>query len=304
MSCSKVLVFSATGRQGSGVVDGLVKLGIQVRGVTRSLQSEKSIAFRTKYPDAELVEIDFSSVESLIPVFEECDGVFLNMDYWTMGAEEELRIGYLVMNAMEESKMSFKLFIYSSLEAIGDATGIPCPHFDGKAKLMEYARTKREEIPCGFVKYSFYYSNLLSPYGGPKVETTNDGGKELVFRYPLNGTRLAMVPVHDAGRVVAKMFQNPSKYENVEIGLCGEFVTGNEIASIVSEATGITTRFEDIPIEGPPANQAMWKFKQDNSDTLYKQYHQDSTTIVDDIQSLKQWLLSYGAEQLRKKLEE
>lgn len=303
MSCSKVVVFSATGRQGSGVVNALIKLGIQVRGVTRNTQSEKSIAFMNKYPTVELVAGDFTNTESLSPVFQGCDGAFLNLDYWTMGEEEELRVGYLVMDTMQEHE-SIKFFIYSSLEAIGDKIGHSCPHFDGKAKLMEYARTKRDKIPCGFVKYSFYYSNLLSPYGGPKFEKNDSGEVELVFKYPLNGTRLAMVPVHDSGRVVAKMFQNPSKYNNIEVGLCGDFLTGEEIASIVSETTGIKTRFEDIPIEGPPANQAMWKFKQDNADTLYQNYYNDSKAIVSDIQSLKQWLLSYGAKKLQEKLEE
>jgi uncharacterized protein YbjT (DUF2867 family) len=211
-----------------------------------------------------------------------------------MGLEEELRVAKLVIDAAQQSSEHIRLFVYSSLEPIGLIMKSSCPHFDGKAEIAEYLRSKT--FPSAFVKYGFYYSNFLTPYGSPKLEEISEEAKrsgqipEIVFKFPIT-SKFALVPVYDAGRVVVQFYLYPSEYSGKEIGLCGDLLNGIEIAQTFSKVTGRQARFEQSNIELlPEGSQTMWKFKEQYASTLYESYLEESKRLCPDIQSLEQWL--------------
>ena len=284
---SSVVVFGATGHQGSGVVNALEQLNVKVRGITRDTNSRKSQTLLSKHPTIEVFSCDFNSIESVTSAISNFEGVFLTMDFWSMGSEEELRVGRLVTDAVAQAS-SVKMLIYSSLENVKQTIGKDCPHFDGKAQIVEYIKSQLH-IPCAFVKYSFYYSNFLTPYGGPKIERVGEEIEEVIFRFPIQ-TKFALVPVEDAGRIVARLFLNPDEYSGKEIGLCGELLNGEEIARIFQAATGLKSKFELTSMEHlPDGSKAMWEFKDKYADTLYLSYLQQSRGHVNDLQTLSDW---------------
>jgi uncharacterized protein YbjT (DUF2867 family) len=287
-----VLVIGATGRQGGGVLAGLMHPAYEefvVRAFVRDPYSEKAKKLEGQYGNGgrlELVQGDFQDRTSLEEAMKGAYGVFSNLDYWTLGLSKEIELGCLIADVAKE--MGVQHFIYSSLEDIeGQTDGRrKVDHFVGKVHIAKHVESLG--LPYTFVKYAFYYESFLTPYGAPKVQ-----GDEVIFKMPLGDKKFALVPVFDAGHVVARIFAQRDRYLGKSVGLAGDFLTGPEIAQAYERATHMKARFEDVPLqqlpESPPDNRHMWAYKQETADTVWAEYISQTKELHPDVLSLESW---------------
>ena len=89
---------------------------------------------------------------------------------------------------------------------------------------------------------SFYYENFYS-FPPQKGE---DG--TYTMTWPMDGPMDA-ISVADIGGAVATIFKNPDRSVGKKPGLSGDKMTMNEYAAIISEVTGKTLKYNQVPVE-------------------------------------------------------
>lgn len=130
-----ILVIGGTGRQGRGVVDGILNLlpKSQIKTITRNKTS--SIAVELSNKGVEIIEGKLDDQSVLQEALRGVDSVFLNLDYWTLGGEKEIELGKLIIDQCKTSGV--KAIIYSTLEKINELTKgkYSVPYYDGKGQV-------------------------------------------------------------------------------------------------------------------------------------------------------------------------
>ena len=314
-----VVVFGATGAQGKGVVAGLL-LGTKkwlIRAVTREPASEKAQALsqlakiRSRgHPDTtlELVKAEFGDEETLRTVLKGADGVFLNMDFWTLGREKEVQYGKQVADLISSTSATAHV-VYSGLEHVSKLTEgkLECSFYDSKGEVTDYLRDKLSSVTV--VKYSTYMENFLGGHTALTKEKWDDeGGECVVFAFPIpEDVGVTLVPVHDVGRVIASIFEDMEKKwvgRHAEVGLAGDHLTGKQMADIFERVCGggegadgdgkkLHARAQMTSLEAVKARNLqggnMWEFKIGH-EQLFAAYVEQSRAIVPDLQSFEEWL--------------
>ena len=239
-----ITVFLATGQQGKGVVLALLKAGFKVRGVTRN--PEGSTAKSLQAQGAEMVQVEnMDDVGSLEKAITGSYGVFGVTNFWGMLAENpetaydrELAQGKAIGDICK--KQGVKHLVYSGLEYVKGIIGKPCPHFDAKGLVEKHL--DEIGVPNTSTRVSFYFDNFIS-YPPQK----NDDGT-YTMTWPMDGP-MDGIAVGDVGPAVASIFGNPQKYIGKKIGLSGEKITMTEYAAIISQVTGKTLNYNQVPPE-------------------------------------------------------
>lgn len=194
-----IAVVGATGLQGKGVVNSLIKEGsFKVRAITRNPEKYAGSAH-------EVVQGDLTDLESLTSAFKDAHGVFVVTNFWE-GADE-LAQGSIAVEAAKIANVNH--FIWSTLPNVEKISSgkFDVPHFTGKAKVDEIVKN------AGFSNYTFvhppfYFQNLIGQLGAQKQEDGSVG-----WSLPVNPTKsvIHMADINDLGKVVTGVFLNPEK---------------------------------------------------------------------------------------------
>jgi len=330
MALPVVLVLGGTGKQGFGVLQALhahYANTFRLATVTRRGKDDPTVALLQSW-GVRIVcgDLEKDTAKTLAQCFQaECDtdtppvyGVFLNLDYWTLGADKEFTIAKAVVDHAVSADT--RHFIYSTLEGCSRDTGgvLSVPFFDNKVRIEEYIKVRVGFVPVGapdapssfallpaftasFVKYGTYMENFLD--GHTKLK--RGAGGEYMFAYPLGvACGLTLVPVTDVGAVVARMFAEPQRSAGRAVGLAGDHLTGEEMAAVFSRVTGERAVFEDVAlpatrlegdaqhsdaIKGMNAGQHMWLYKR-VFEARFKAYVADTKAWHPGVMNLEQWL--------------
>lgn len=204
---TSILVIGGTGRQGRGVVDGILKIlpKSQIKTITRNKSSPIAVELSKK--GVEIIEGNLDDPSVLQKALEGVQSVFLNLDYWTLGGEKEIELGKLIVDKCKTSGV--KAIIYSTLEKINQLTKgkYSVPYYDGKGQVSivkihgvnnqieDYIRNSG--IPCAFVKMATYMECFKEGH----VKLQKDENGVWIFKFPLGKQGWNLVPVHDSGRV-------------------------------------------------------------------------------------------------------
>lgn len=194
-----IAVVGATGLQGKGVVNALIKDGtFTVRAITRNPDKYEG-------KDEEVVQGDLTSIESLTKAFKDAHGVFVVTNFWE-GADE-LAQGNTAVEAAKKANVNH--FIWSTLPNVEEISNglYDVPHFTGKAKVDKLV--KNAGFPnYTFVQPPFYFQNLTGQLGAQKQEDGSMG-----WALPVNPAKsvIHMADINDLGKVVAGAFLNPEK---------------------------------------------------------------------------------------------
>ena len=235
-----ILVTGATGAQGGSVAHFLLQSGtFRVRALTRHPQSDKAQALRQA--GAELVAGDLTDKDSLLQAMQGCDGVFGVTNFWEHFTKEYEHGVNLVDAAVD---CGVKQLVLSTLPSVTDLTkgALPVPHFDIKAQLEAYARSKKPDTT--FVHLAFYYQNF---FGFIPLQKQPDGS--FSFGFPLGDSPMAAVSVKDLGGILLPVFQHPDKWAGKTIAAAGDYMTGHEYAAILSNVSGKRVVYQYIPRE-------------------------------------------------------
>ncbi|KAM0257778.1 hypothetical protein ACHAPA_011574 [Fusarium lateritium] len=164
MSNKKIIaVIGSTGFQGGSVVDiflndaALNKEWV-VRAITRDPSKEKSKKLVER--GAEVIAGDLNNKESLVKAFAGATAVFGVTNYWeSLSIDTEIQQGKNIVDAAKEASVSH--FIFSSLLDVKKVTDGKLPHvyhFDGKARIEEYAR--ESGVPSTFFLPGMYLQTI------------------------------------------------------------------------------------------------------------------------------------------------
>jgi len=252
MLLQQVAVLGATGQQGGAVVTALSKRGIPVVAITRNPDSDKAKEIAS-YPHTIVRKADLDDAESLISAFEGCDGVFVIANFWeVLNAKREMTQYKNVTDALKKTS-GIKHVIFSTLEETATSsttedmktleeneTGrMTVPHYDGKARSEAYF----EGLPTTFMVTSCYLENFGRFFLFDKQDDDT-----YTFTLPLRDQRVPWTILPDFGVLVACAF-GKEELIGQRIGQASFVASGDEIATILSEAMGKVIRYNCVSWE-------------------------------------------------------
>jgi len=230
-----IAVVGATGLQGKGVVNALIKDGtFRVRAITRNPDKYEGNA-------EEVVQGDLTSMESLTNAFKDAYGVFVVTNFWE-GADELAQGSTAVESA---KKANVNHFIWSTLPNVEEISNsqFDVPHFTGKAKVDELVKN------AGFANYTFvqppfYFQNLT---GQLAAQRQHDGSIGWILPIDPSKKAIHMADINDLGKVVAGAFLNPQKVgDGSYLSLATELNSFNDVLAAFKE-NGKEFSFNQVP---------------------------------------------------------
>ena len=235
-----ILVTGATGAQGGSVAHHLLQSKqFRVRALTRHPESAKAKALQTA--GAEVVSGDLGDKASLLRALEGVDSVYGVTNFWEH-FNGEYEQGLQLIDAVVETGV--KQLVLSTLPSVKEVSGgaLPVPHFDIKAELEAYARSKKPDTT--FVHLAFYYQNF---FGFIPIQKDAEGNYS--FGFPLGDAPMAAVSVKDLGGILLPVFQHPDQYAGRTLVAAGEFITADAYAATLSKVSGKKVSYHYIPRE-------------------------------------------------------
>jgi uncharacterized protein YbjT (DUF2867 family) len=306
-----IAVVGATGAQGGGLVRAILddpNGEFAVRAITRDANSDKAKALAAA--GAEVVVADVDDIESLRKAFDGAYGAYCVTFFWAhyspatefatasnmAKAAKAAGVQHVVWSTLEDTRNWVPL----------DDDRMPTlqgkykvPHFDAKGEA-DHVFTDLG-VPTTFLYASFYWDNFIYFGSGPKKGP--DG--KLALTLPIGDAKMAGVAAEDIGKVAYGIFKKGPEMIGKKIGVAGEILTGDEMASAMSKALGQPVTFNNVSPEVyrsfgfPGADDLgnMFQFYRDFESTCNDM--RDVTrarTLAPNIQTFDQWLAKSGKQ--------
>lgn len=253
MSTKKIItVFGATGAQGGGLVRAIAadpNSEFSVRAVTREPGSDKAKALAKL--GAEVVYGDLGNAESVHKALEGAYGAFFVTFYWAhFSPEQEKAEAALFAKAAKEA--GIKHAVWSTLEDTRELVPLhddrmptlmekyKVPHFDAKGESNQ--QFINAGVPTTFLHASFYWDNFIYFGSGPKKGP--DGKYYLTF--PIDNTKMAGIAAEDIGKCAYGIFKRGNELIGKIVGVAGEHLTGQEMATALSSALNTEVTFNNV----------------------------------------------------------
>lgn len=230
-----IAVIGATGSQGKGVVNELVKSGLfKVRAITRNPDKYAGEAH-------EVMKADLTDLTSLTHAFGNAYGVFVVTNFWE-GADE-LTQGKAAIQAAKDAGV--KHFVWSTLPNVEEISNgrFDVPHFTGKARVDAFIKNAGFEYYT-FVQAPFYFQNLTGQMGAQPQQDGSVG-----WTLPLDPTKrvIHMGDINDLGKVVAGAYLNPDKVgKGSYLALAAELYSFKAVLDTY-KANGKNYTFNQVP---------------------------------------------------------
>ncbi len=227
-----ILVSGATGTQGGAVVRALLEKGFAVRAMTRNPGSER--AMQLAGSGVEVVQADFDDTDSLDRALEGVYGAFSVQTWRGGGTDAEIRQGSTFADAA--LRAGIQHFVYTSNAAAAENTGIA--YFDSKYAIEEHIRAIG--IPYTIIGPRSFMSNVRRDFADAIQDGVLEGAMapESIIQY---------IAPRDIGRFAALALEDPDQWIGENIGIAGDEISYLELAELLSEITGRTITYTQIP---------------------------------------------------------
>ena len=277
-----IAVIGATGAQGGGLVRAILDDPdgkFEVRAVTRDPSSDKAKVLAEA--GADVVAADVDDVESLKQAFDGAYGAFCVTFFWEHFSpeKEENQVRNMAAAAKEAG---VEHVIWSTLEDTRQWVPLEdgrmptlmenykVPHFDAKGASDRVF--DEIGVPTTYLLTSFYWDNLIHFGMGP--QKADDGS--LTFVLPMGDKKLPGIAAEDIGRCAYGIFKRGSGLIGKRVGISGQHLTGDEMASALSKALGSEVSYSAVPFDVyrsfdfPGADDLgnMFQFKHDFEDAF------------------------------------
>jgi uncharacterized protein YbjT (DUF2867 family) len=230
-----VLVTGATGTQGGALSRRLLERGHRVRALTRKPEAPAAQALRKL--GAEPVAGNFEDRESLVRAMTGVDAVFIMSTPFEAGMEAETRQGIAAADAAKAAGV--KHLVYTSVAGANQKTGIP--HFDSKARVEEYLQ--KLGVPYTVLAPVFFQENLVSPLWLPAMKSQGVLPMALPAR-----RKLQQISAAEIGAFAALVLERRAEFLGKRIELASNELTGEEVAQVLSRASGKEIRYVELPL--------------------------------------------------------
>lgn len=283
-----ILVFGATGQQGGSVADALLKAGWSVRAMVRDLASQKSTALRVA--GVETVQGDFNDAASLRAAMDGAHGVFSvqpSSPGGTVTDDDEIRFGSAIADLAQACGVAH--LVYSSVASV--EAGVGLGHFESKFKIETHIATL--PLNATIIRPASFMEMLVMPGFGL------DSGHFNFFMQP--DQPMGVLAVRDIGLCVAAIFADPARFAGSTLELAGDIVTGQDLATLFSDAAGYTITYSRFPDEVLAANPFLSKLTAmlDRAQPLDEAALQELRRINPEMQSMRAWLAGDGQQPFR-----
>ncbi len=306
MSDRKVIaVVGATGAQGGGLVRAILndpQGGFAARVLTRNVNSPAAQALAAA--GAEVVAADVDDEASLQRAFAGAHGAYCVTFFWAhFSVEKELAEAAAMARAARQAGV--KHAIWSTLEdtrlkvPLSDPRmptlngKYKVPHFDGKGEANAFFT--QAGVPTTFLHTAFYWDNFIHFGMGPKRGP--DG--RLALNLPMGDKKLPGIVAEDIGRCAYGVFKRGGEFVGKSVGIAGEHLTGNEMATAFSHALGQPVDYHAVPFDvyrglGFPGAEDlgnMFQYKHDFNEAYCASRDLTlSRALNPQLQTLEQWL--------------
>lgn len=223
-----IFVSGATGNIGKEVVKQLIEKGIRVRAGVHSEQKAGIL----KEIGAEVVLIDLNNVKSIQTALE--------------GVEKAFSLSPLVPNLAEQSANFVKAAKIAGVKYIVRSSGMgadsPQAITLGKWHREAEKAVESSGIPYTIVRPNSFMQNYVN-FAGHTIKNQN------AFYFPQGDGKISLIDVRDIAAVVSVLLTG-SGHEGRAYNLTGaEAISNYKIAEILSEITGRTINYIDVPVD-------------------------------------------------------
>jgi uncharacterized protein YbjT (DUF2867 family) len=227
-----ILVTGATGKQGGAVAEALLTRGHRVVALTRAPDSAAAAALAAS--GAKLARGDFSDSKALSAAMQGIDTLFVMGTPFGTSPQEEVRQGLAVIDAAEAAGVGH--VIYGSVASADRDTGIP--HFDSKFEVEQHLGG----ISAGWtISAPVAFMDFLNPL-------FRDGLRAGELRMAVPPSRpVQYVAVADIGTFVAALVERREQVFGRRLEIAGDERTGEEVAAVLSRASGRDIRYVAFP---------------------------------------------------------
>jgi len=300
-----IAVLGATGAQGGGLVRAILNDpagGFAARVLTRDVNGAKAKEFAER--GAEVVAADVDNSESLRKSFQGAYGAYCVTFFWAhFSPEKEMAEAKAMAEAAKAAGL--RHVIWSTLEDTRKWVPLSdnrmptlqgkykVPHFDGKGESNHFFMDAG--VPTTFLLTSFYWDNFIYFGMGPKKGP--DG--KLAITFPMGDKKLPGIAAEDIGKCAYGIFKKGDAYIGKTVAICGENLTGAQMAATFAEVLGKEVRYNSVPPEVyrgfgfPGADDLgnMFQFKRDFEEYSSGVRSPDfSRSLNPALQSFKTWL--------------
>ncbi|OCF35868.1 hypothetical protein I317_07278 [Kwoniella heveanensis CBS 569] len=247
-----ILVFTATGKQGSAVIKALDKTKFNTIAATRDASSDAAKAL-----GVELVQGSLDDPDSIFAQAKDKSegggiwGVLLVLA--EQDPETHKKQGLAIIDAAV--RYDVKHVVYSGGDFSGkEVTGIP--FFDVKHDIEAHLKQNQSFRSWTILRPVGFMENFYWPLYLDQVTTTWPKAKHSTYK---------LIAVEDIGKIAAEAFENSDqeKFSKKEINIAGDELTPGEIADIWKRVTGQTLQAKETPVF-PPTFAPAFKFFDDN----------------------------------------
>merc|ERR1719420_240665 len=240
------LVLSATGRQGSAVVDALLA-DESIDGGNHKVfgSSRRPESLREKRGGAiGVVRADMNDIDSIVAALDssEATRVWFTTDWYSITQPtraKETRLGCNVVDAIKKCSHQVKHVVYNS-GAEADAAPTNMGEFWSKVDVENYME---KELPPLGITWSVlrpvaFLDNLDDPRNGNPLEK---GSVKMLTKPDCS---LKYISCTDIGKGSAALLMNPEKFAGQKVDAATCEYTGYELAKILSEVSGTECKYK------------------------------------------------------------
>jgi len=242
-----VVVVGATGEQGGSVIKALLESDkpYRIRGFTRDPSKPASQDLIKQ--GVELVAVDprVGNEKQVSEAFNGASYVFgMTIANIEANKDKEFAEGKLLVDAAEAADV--KLLVWSGLPDVAEISKgkYNISFFAAKAEVIRYAQ--KRGIPIVTVIPASFYSNYLS---NAKPRKQADGTYIIANVGGPEAKQWLIDASYDFGLFVRKAIETPG-LAGSEIHAFTEVITNAEVAKQLSEGTGKTIKYVELPQEG------------------------------------------------------
>jgi len=306
-----IVVFGATGSQGGGLANAILNdknSEFSVRAVTRDPGSDKAKALADA--GAELVKADINNYEDIKNAVEGAYGAYFVTFFWDhFSPEKEISQAKNMAKAAKEAGLEHA--IWSTLEDTRkwvplESDQMPTlqekykvPHFDAKGEADKFF--EEAGVPVTYFYASFYWDNMIHFGLGPQ---RGDDGK-LAISFPVGDKEMAGISADDIGKCAYGIFKKGKGMIGKKVGAAGDQLTGNEMASALSDALGeevsynplTPEQFRGLGFPGAEDLGNMFQFYRDFEEVCNSTRDVEfSRELNPELKSFTEWLDVYGSK--------
>lgn len=249
-----ILVIGGTGAQGFAVVKALLAKpnAYSVRVLSRNPHAQSVREAFAGLP-VEFVQGSFMDFNSVRLALQDCYGVYVNTDGFTVKESDEIFAGIRIFE-ISNTIPTLRHFIYGSIDYYIQLTGFnhayAAHHTNAKGRVNSYLQSQASSTSATGLTWSIlntgaYTEDLQGGFFTPKIQA--DGTR--VFALPLGDGHLPLMTLRDNGAFARIVFDDRAAWSGKTLNLLSHFATGQELAETLERVAGVKARYEPISIE-------------------------------------------------------